>query len=674
MPGFEGERWAWEGQSLLFGCAVLGRTIDWRTDREVLFYPDDLPESGVAILRRYVEKRTHRRGAPPRKEGDAEPDLVWCNEPRVVVELLPLSLFLKLFYRVAYRGRALVIGFNLAFDLARLAADWHEVKKGANVGAWHLDLWMYQDPATGKERPSAGWRPGVILKRKAPDVVFIELTGRRPDAESGEGSRYRGEFLDLSNLAHALTGRHWILAQALAAFTGEVLDKDVEHGRMTPQYIDYCRDDVRGTVSLAETLLELLDRLHPVSRGVGGRLSETRLYSPGGLARAYLAVAGFSPPPALREDRLGSCAVAFFGGWAAVQVRGRVPVVYLDFRREYQMVFLLQRLQDFLAAERLVFVDDTEAVRAFVESLTLDDLLRPETWPKLNVLCWVKPEGEILIGRWAFNQRVRSGAERFSLAMAPRYSDELIPVYLAGVIVAKLLSGRAPGIIRAERIVPNGRKRLRRTRVFGGAVFDPRKDQLFKVLVEEGERFSRGESNYSEIRSKVREKILPGVKALGNIGCFGSLIETREADLAPDHKEEVTLLSDGEPFLAAVAHPEDPGPFACPVIAGLVTAGGQLLLAMVHRLVMDRGGIVAAWDTDGAHIVATLEGGTIYVETRGAHFYDVGVAQPVRALSWAEVEEIAATFEALNPFDRTLLPGSPLRVHAVNFDENADPA
>ena len=58
------------------------------------------------------------------------------------------------------------------------------------------------------------------------------------------------------------------------------------------------------------------------------------------------------------------------------------------------------------------------------------------------------------------------------------------------------------------------------------------------------------------------------------------------------------------PIRTAIAHPEDPGPFACPPLAALVTAGGRLLLAMVHRLVADRGGIVAACDTDGAHIVA----------------------------------------------------------------------
>jgi hypothetical protein len=341
MPGFKGKRWTSEGQALLFGRAVIGQTSDWQVEREVLFYADDLPASGLAILRQYVEDRTYRRGARPRKEGDVEPDLIWRDERSVVVELLPRTRFLKLFYRIAYEDRGLVVGYNLAFALTRLATRWRQVKKGRNVGAWHLDLWTFRDPVTGEERPSAGWRPAVIIKRKAPDVVFIEFTSRRADREGAKGSRYRGEFLDLSNFARPLTGRHWTLPEALSVFAGEVLDKDTAHGRITPEAIDYRRAEVRAIVSLGGRLIGLLDILHPVSRGAGGHLSETHLYSPGGLARAYLAAAGFSTP-VVQEDRLGPCVSAFFGGWAEVQLRGRAPVVHVDFRRQYQTIFLLQ--------------------------------------------------------------------------------------------------------------------------------------------------------------------------------------------------------------------------------------------------------------------------------------------------------------------------------------------
>ena len=74
MPGFEGERWAPAGQALLFGCAVIGRTADWRIDREVIFYPDDLPESGVVALRKYVQELTWRSwGAATKRRGTPSP-------------------------------------------------------------------------------------------------------------------------------------------------------------------------------------------------------------------------------------------------------------------------------------------------------------------------------------------------------------------------------------------------------------------------------------------------------------------------------------------------------------------------------------------------------------------------------------------------------------------------
>ena len=161
------------------------------------------------------------------------------------------------------------------------------------------------------------------------------------------------------------------------------------------------------------------------------------------------------------------------------------------------------------------------------------------------------------MGRWALDERAAATTpDRFSLAMTPRHSDEPVIAYLGDVIASKFLSDRAPEILRAERIIPIGRQRLRRARLFGGAIFDPGKnDLLFKLLVEEGERFNQGVGRFAKIAAPVRQVILPGVKGIGNIGCFGALIETREGDLLPNRREEVTLLSDAEPLRRTVLHP-----------------------------------------------------------------------------------------------------------------------
>lgn len=363
----------------------------------------------------------------------------------------------------------------------------------------------------------------------------------------------------------------------------------------------------------------------------------------------------------------GRAAPPLTAAGAEVQVRGRPPVMHLDFRRQYAMVFLLQGLQELLSAERLEFVEDTATVREFVKGFTPDELYRLETYRKLNVLCWVKAAGEMLPVRAAFKEGTASGADQFSLAITPRHSVEPVPLWLADVIAAKLEhpQGRSPEVICAERIVPIGRQTLRKTRLFGDAAFDPRKDQLLKVLVEGAERFNRGEGRHAKIADAIRKLIVQGVKAAGSIMAYGALAEAHAADLLPGRSEEVTLLTDAGSLRRSLRHPEDPEAFACPPIAGLVSAGGRLLLAAIHHLVNERGGIAAACDTDGAHIVATQKGGTVYVETRGANYYEGGQAQPVHTLSYPKIEDVAALFEPLNPFDPSLLPGSPLRVKAT---------
>jgi hypothetical protein len=649
MPGFDGEKWRATSQALLFGVACIGRTRGMRISEEIIFFPDDLPEHGREALREFMIRRTLRLGREPRSPDDPQPERVWRGEPAVTTRLMPLSEFLKVFYRVAYRQKALVIGFNLPFDLARCAARWGEARRGAYAGGWSLELWRWREAASGALKRNR-YRPRILIRRAARDVTFIEFAG----IVAGEGeqpSRWRGEFLDLGSLAFALTGLHWSLAGACKTFLGRDLDKDVEHGIITADYVAYCRGDVRATVALAGELLRLFDR-HPVSRVRGGKLSECHSYSPSGFARAYLKAAGFGAP-IVPEDRLGPCAAAFHGGWAEINLRGRAPVVMLDFRKMYQMQFVLQGLQSFIAAERLEFVEATEEVRAFVENATLDTLFRPEAWTRLGALCWVEPAGEILPGKFALNS---DHPERFTMAVTPRHAGPTV-FFLADVLLAKLMSGRAPKILKAERIAPKGRRRLSAIRLFDGAEFDPERESFFKRNVEESERIDRSEG----LDPKVRKALYNGMKAAGNSGAFGIFSETHE-DVAAG-REEATLLSDGPRYRAILDPPEQSGAFACPPIAGLVTAGGRLMLAMVHRLVMDKGGTVAMGDTDSAAIVATEHGvDDVFHDILGARQrWDLGGCRP---LAWADCAEIAARFEPLNPFDRDLLPGSPLAIKA----------
>jgi hypothetical protein len=449
-----------------------------------------------------------------------------------------------------------------------------------------------------------------------------------------------------------LTNANYSLARACKQFCDLELDKSVEHGIITPDYIEYGRRDVKATVVLAGALLKIFD-MDRVSRAAGGALSETKTYSPASLAKAYLSSAGFKRPT-VPDDRLGPCFAAFYGGWTEVAIRGRVPVTLLDFKKMYQTSFILQDAQSLLASTKLEFVEDTGAVRQLLGEITLADLYNKSTWRQLNALCWAIPDGAI------FETTAKFGLQRmFTSGMVPRHSDKSVCYYLADVVLAKLLSGRVPKIDKAERICGRGKRRLQKARMPGNASFDPATDNFFKFNVEHGEMMKQGIGPYAHLPLDIRDALVPGIKCIGNSGAYGIYAETIEQDLPGNETEPVELWSDGASLPIRLLHPENPGEFCCPPLAGLITAGARLMLGMAHREVMNINGSVAFGDTDSLAIVATEHGGSVQVAT-SANYQMTHSA--LHSVSHSEIDAIIGKFAALNPYDPAMIPGSILEI------------
>lgn len=71
-------------------------------------------------------------------------------------------------------------------------------------------------------------------------------------------------------------------------------------------------------------------------------------------------------------------------------------------------------------------------------------------------------------------------------------------------------------------------------------------------------------------------------------------------------------------------------------------------------------------DTDSMAIVATEQGGLI--PCKGGKLLTKEGTEGIRALTWKQVRQIMAKFEALNPYDRKVIPGSVLKIEEDNFD------
>ena len=641
--------------SPLAGVALCGRTRDWRVSHEILVYGDGASGEAIAEL--------ERRAAAA------------CR-PGARVSVFSLDDFRRRFIIASRQYRNLGVSYDLPSALAQIARRWAAVEgRGRFVKGWALEMLPPGEVPAAREKPSA---PAVEpaparaadtspkkKKRKPPargPSVFVKILpgGARMIAlRNCKGGG--GGFLDLSRLAYALSAKERPFEAALTAFTGEVFEAagdPVEHHRRR----------ARAILSLAETLIGIFDLSSASRARRGGSLAETAVQSPAGMTRALARTIGFAAPE-VPPNRLGMCAAAFYGGRIEARYRGEAPTATVDFSKTYPMIAALVGLQRFLSTERIAFEDCLEEARRIAGGASVAAMLDPALWPQLAVLCRVHPQGEPLP---VSLRDERSGDIRN--ATPYRWSDGGAWLFLPDVIAAKLSPdgpGRAPEIIEAWRMVPAGeRRKLRGIRFASGFAFDPARHDIFCALVEEGERLRRGDGRWKDVPRPVREICLyPAWKAGNNGFAFGDLARCDVEDLPGKSVEEVTLVHDEGELRVETNEPEDPGPFFCMPLAGLVTSGARLLLTLVDALVAERGGTVAAGHTDSAHIIATEEGGTIECEAvsdpyEGRGGYEIRQIS-LHALSRADVEEICAAFRPLNLFDPALMPGSPLKIERM---------
>ncbi len=646
-------------QRLLFGWYRYAR---WQPDgalatvEEGILYADDLPGRdpvGFATLQAFV--RTHPADA--------------ASGRRRTVQLRSRRAFLNEVFWPAIQADALIVGFNLPFDLSRLAAAWGETRRGRQrtkrgtpahdvfVRGFSLTLWEYQDRQTGAWRENA-YRPRVRIKHVDNKRAFIGLGPVRK--RDRRDPHHPGRFLDLKTLAFALSNRGHSLASACDAF-GITDGKGVaeQHGHITPAYVAYARQDVRAYLRLLEQLRQEFDR-HPID------LLPDRAQSPASIAKAYLRAMGITPPlgrePRISSSVLGQTMSAFYGGRTECRIRRvPVPVVYLDFLSMYPTVNSLMGLWQFITAERIAVVDATAEVQALLDRVTLDGCFDSALWPQLTCYAQIVPEGDVLPVRAAY------AGPAFTIGVNPLRSHR--PLWHAGpdLVASTLLTGRPPKVLRAFRLVPHGTLSTLRPVQLGGEVpIDPRRDDFFRFVIEERKRLKRAAAN----GEPVLPHLDPFLKVIGNSGGYGIFAQLDRQELPADEQVRITVYGTGDhAFTATTNAPELPGQTCYPPLAALITSAARLMLALLEREVTDRGGSYAFCDTDSMAIVASEHGGLVPC-TGGPHWMPEG--QPaIQALSWADVDTIVERFAALNPYDRSIVPGSVLEVEDVNRDSES---
>ena len=568
--------------------------------------------------------------------------------------------FVDVIYRAAYKGRCLLVGFNLPFDLSRIAYDFKNAR-GRFAGGFSLGIWSYID-GIGREHDHQ-YRPRIAIKqidskralkgftaRNEPDRTDLIPEGS-PTGKPEKGYKFRGHFLDLRTLAFALTDKSYTLESACEDFGVEhPKQATTQHGVVTPDYIAYNRRDILATAELAVKLLDEYDK-HPIT------LQPTKAYSPASIGKAHLQAMGIPPilerQPDFPKEYIGYAKAAFIGGRTSAHIRKVAqPVVYSDFLSMYPSVNCLMDLWRFVVAKEIKVVEHCEAeIHNFLTSLGRDDLFKQATWRQLTSFVQVVPDGNVLPVRAKFSRE----SSDWQVGVAHLYGDENNAPWfsLPDVVVSVLETGRVPKILNAFRIVPSGiLQGLSSIKLRGAIEVDPRSCDLFKIVIEERKRLA----SRKDLSPAEKKRLDKALKVLANSTSYGIYAEMNRQE--SDSPVNVTCHGiDPEPFPCRVAHADVPGEYSFAPLAALITGAARLMLGLLHNCVGEKGGTYAMEDTDSMAIVATERGGSISCN-----------GQSITALSWKQVREISERFAQLNPYDRDAIPGSILKIEDDNFD------
>ncbi len=511
-------------------------------------------------------------------------------DPRATRECEPWA-----FAPNAYSAAGFVVGAELG-RIFGLMAEHCGPRRGVNVDAW--ELWL---PGWGREHPN-GWkrasphRPCLYTRaRRVGWQVEFGPCGKGAGKRMRDGRPWRGAFVDVMSIAYTLDadrGASFAEHRSDFALTSVELPVAVT---VDEQGATRLADAVRAVHELVLVLDVEAGRWFttPQDRTEGrGRLDLARISSPGAVA-AYIPARFRIQAPlhkfALTDAEHSRWAEAFHGGWCDAEPR-LLGVLFQAASADVSSCFPLVAHQlgwwKLKTSGRVRRRNVTAALRRLCELAATDPAaaLDPKVWARFGVtLVEVLPDGE----RWPVEvEDVHRPDGRMEVV---RVTSSHRPMFYAwpDVVAAAVLSGRLPHILRAIRYEPVGRQEGLRSRVpiLPGLVLDVDEDPAVALVRRRRQAKAAGELCLSdELRVVVNSLVY------GNLCRFD---ETRRKE-----GRRWTLV-------------ERPGPWTFLPIASSVSAGARLLLAVLERMVADRGGPVAYRDTDSSLIPASPTGGVL---------------------------------------------------------------
>lgn len=499
----------------------------------------------------------------------------------------------NVFYEVGYHWRATIVGFNLPFDISRIALNDAPARAVTFPSEDAPDIKITNRNMVGgfTFRLSRSNRPQVRIKHRSSKDAFFQFTS----LVKGKRAR-RGFFIDVRTISAALLGKPFNLArltEELGIPHGK-LRQESHGGPVTDRYLDYA---VRDTLATWECFRVLRDRYKTY------QLTQTplhTLHTEASVGKAYLKQMGIQPfleaQPGFPRELLGAAMSAYFGGRSEVHIRREITrVLYCDFLSMYPTVSTLMGFWSWVRAREVTWEDATLEVRDLLAGVVPNDLQDPAFWPSLTALVQIQANGDIVPVRAKYG----SDDEQYRLALNHLTSQAPLWFTLADCIASKFLNGRPPKIIRAWRFKPCGvQPNLRPIDIAGNPAYrvNPGTEDFYRRLIDLRRTVQRREKLATGQEAGVLKNEQLAIKNIANATTYGIFIE-----LNPEGgpaKSKGTCYNYGTPFPIENSKYEQPGAYYHPLIAVFTTGAARLMLGIAERLALDAGINWAFCDTD----------------------------------------------------------------------------
>lgn len=603
------------GQALRFGAYQFRKGSELK--EAGLFYdPQGISVAEVATLRAYAKRRR----------------LFVRTRDEFVDEVL---------FARAYMLRSRIIGFNLPFDISRLAID-HGVARGTMYGGFtftlsHQKIW-----------------PHIRVKHLSRRCALIDFAAPYRQRDSrGQRNRgdqtpvRRGHFIDVNTLSASILSQNFNLG-SLSKFLKvphPKLDFDDFDGPVCDTMLAYAVRDVQTTWECYAVLLEKLSALDLPD------LRPEQIYSEASIGKGYLRAMGIIPwrqmQPDFPPEMLGRILSSYYGGRSEIRIRREArQVILCDFLSMYPTVCTLMALWRFATASGIRQRRATQKTRQFLSHVTLADLQSPDVWPRLATLVRVMPDADIFPVRAAYESDTTA-------TIGANYLSSETPLWftLADCIASKLLTGKAPKIVEAISFEPGPMQAdLCPINISGDPQYrvDPARADFFRRAIELRKATQARMKGENADALAALNSDQHALKICANSTSYGIWMQVNVAKRSK--RFDATIFGyDGEPFERETDKAEKPGEYFHPLLGSLITGAARLMLTVTESLIASQGLEWAFCDTDSMAI-AKPDGMT------GDQFCQ-------------RVQEITDWFAALNPYG---FPGSILKIEGENFGLETD--